>query len=127
MQSKDLKSRAHAPFSLTNQIEERDRFLPDVFFEDKTSGYEIMIMTLQILSAFHLCGKTGDNFPPDGTVRMEKTVVPLWNQMERFFPLVILGNKPRISTRSMVRECDRGKWFSNIPVISVKTGKEDYV
>ena len=26
----------------------------------------------------------------------------------------------------MVRECDRGKWFSNIPVISIKTGKEDY-
>ena len=24
--------------------------------------------------------KTGDNFPPDGTVRMEKTVVPLWNE-----------------------------------------------
>ena len=76
-----------------------------------------------IWSAFHLCGKTGDNFPPDGTVRMEETVVPLWNQMERFFPLVILGNKPRLSTRGMVRECDRGKWFSNIPVISVKTGK----
>ena len=49
-----------------------------------------------------------------------KIVVPLWNQMERFFPLVILGNKPRISTRSMVRECV--KWFSNIPVVSVKAG-----
>ena len=60
-----------------------------------------------------------------GTVRMEKTVVPLCNQMERFFPMVILGNKPRISTRSIERECDRGKWFSDIPVISVKTGKED--
>ena len=82
--------------------------------------------TVVIMGAFHLCGITGDNFPPDGTVRMEKTVVPLWNQMERSFPLVILGNKPRISTRSMVRECDRDKWFSNIPVISVKTGKEDY-
>ena len=67
-------------------------------------------------SAFHLCGKTGDNFPPDGTVCVEKKVVPLWNQMERFFP-----------TRSMVHECDRAKWFSNIPVISVKMGKEDYV
>ena len=59
---------------------------------------------VQNRSAFNLCGKTGDNFPPDVTVRMEKTVVSLWNQMERFFPLVILGNKPRISTRSMVRE-----------------------
>ena len=48
-----------------------------------------------------------------------KKVVPLWNQMERFFPLVILGNKPRVSPRSMVREFDRGKWFSDIPVISV--------
>ena len=77
---------------------------------------------LKSVSAFNSCGKTGDNFPPDGTVRMKKkkTVVPLLNQMERFFPLVILGNKPRISTRSMVRECDRGKWFSNILVISVK-------
>ena len=28
---------------------------------------------------FPFGGKTGDNFPPDGTVRMEKTVVPLWN------------------------------------------------
>ena len=27
---------------------------------------------------------------------MEKTVVPLWNQMERFFPMVILG-KNRVS------------------------------
>ena len=74
----------------------------------------------EIMSAFHLCGKTGDNFPADGTVRMEKTVVPLWSQIEQFFPLVSLGNKPHMSTRSMVRECDRGKW-------SVKTGKEDYV
>ena len=57
----------------------------------------------------------------------KKTVVPLWNQIERFFPLVTLGNKPLISARGMVRECDRGKWFSNIPVISVKMGKEDYV
>ena len=55
-----------------------------------------------------------NNFPPYG-----KTVVPLWNKMEWFFPLVILGNKPRISTRSMVRECDRGKWLSDIAVISV--------
>ena len=61
----------------------------------------------------------GDNFRPDGTVGMVKTVVPLCNQMERFFRLEILGNKPRISTRSMVRECDRGKWFSDIPVIKV--------
>ena len=53
-------------------------------------------------SAFHLYGKTGDNFPQDGTVSMVKTVVPLWNQMERYFPLVIWGNKPRISTKSMV-------------------------
>ena len=75
-----------------------------------------------INSAFHLCGKTDDNFPPDGTVRMEKTVVPLWNQMERFFPLVILGNKPRIS-RGMVRDCDRGKWFSNNSGHSGKNGK----
>ena len=80
------------------------------------------------MSTFHLYGKTGDNFPPNGTlVHMQKTVVPLWNQMEWFFPLVIWGNKLRISARSMVRECDRDKWFSNIPVISVKTGKEDYV
>ena len=85
------------------------------------------IKARDIKSAFHLCGKTGDNYPPDGTVSMENTVVPLWNQMERFCPLVIFGNKPPISTSSMVRECDRGKWFSNIPVISVKTGKEDYV
>ena len=53
--------------------------------------------------------------------------VPLWNQMERFFPLVILGNKPRISPSFMVSACDRGKWLSNIPVISVKTGKKEYV
>ena len=57
----------------------------------------------------------------------KNTVVPLWNQMQWFFPLVILGNKPRIPSRSMVRECDRGKWFSNIPVISEKTVKEEYV
>ena len=58
------------------------------------------------MSAFHLCGETSENFPPNGTVRMEKTVVPLWNQMEWFFPLVILGNKPRVSPRSMIHECD---------------------
>ena len=54
----------------------------------------------------------------------------IFRQMEQWVwkkQLLILGNKPRISTRSMVRECDRGKWFSNIPVISVKTGKEDYM
>ena len=36
----------------------------------------------------------------------KKTVVPLGNQMEQFFPLAILGNKPRISPRGMVRKCD---------------------
>ena len=41
---------------------------------------------LRIRSAFHLYGKIGGNFPPNGTVRMEKTVVSLWNQMERFLP-----------------------------------------
>ena len=61
---------------------------------------------MEILSAFHLCGKTGENFPPNGTVRMKKTVVPLWNQMEWFSQLVILGSKPRVSPKSMVRECD---------------------
>ena len=35
---------------------------------------------------------------------MEKTGLQLWNQMEHFSPLVILGNKPCISPRSMVRE-----------------------
>ena len=40
MQSKDLKSRAHVPFSLANQIEERDSTLPDVLSE-KNSAYEI--------------------------------------------------------------------------------------
>ena len=55
-------------------------------------------------SALHLFEKNGENFPLNGTVRMEKTVVSLWNQMEGFFPLVILGKNPRISTRSIVRE-----------------------
>ena len=57
-------------------------------------------------SAFHLYGKTSGNFPPNGTVHMGKTVVPLWNQMERFSSLVILGNEPRISPMSIVCECD---------------------
>ena len=47
--------------------------------------------------------------------------------MGRFFPVVILGNKPRISPKSRVRKCDEVKWFSNIPVISVKTRKEENV
>ena len=34
------------------------------------------------MSAFHLYGKTGGKFPPNGIVRMGKTVVPLSNQME---------------------------------------------
>ena len=58
------------------------------------------------MSAFHLHGKTSGNFPPNGTVHMGKTVVPLWNQMERFSSLVILGNEPRISPMSIVCECD---------------------
>ena len=80
---------------------------------------------VQNRSAFHLCGKTGDNFPPDVTVRMEKTVVSLWNQMERFFPLVILGNKTAyLNKEHGTRGGDRGKWFSNIPVIDFgKNGK----
>ena len=45
------------------------------------------------------------------SICMKWTVVPLWNQMEQFYPLVILGNKPRISPRSMVRECDEEKWL----------------
>ena len=36
----------------------------------------------------------------------EKTVVALGNQMEWFFPLAILENKPGISPRGMVRKCD---------------------
>ena len=48
--------------------------------------------------------------------------------MERFFPLVILGNKPCISLRSMVRKCDEENGsISDIPVILVKTRKEEYV
>ena len=77
-------------------------------------------------SVFHLYGKTGENFPPNGTVQFSsvfhlygKTVVPLGNQTEWFFPLAISGNKPRISPRNMVR--------NDIPVISVKTRKEEFV
>ena len=66
----------------------------------------LLKLFLLSLSAFHLYGKTGGNFPPNGTVRMEKTVVPLCNQMERFLPLAILGSEPRISPRSIVCECD---------------------
>ena len=66
--------------------------------------------------------KTSDNFPPDGTVRMEKKLFRYGIKWNGSFLCYFLGNKPRISTRNMVRECDRGKWFSNIPVISVKTG-----
>ena len=44
------------------------------------------------MSAFHLYGKTGGKFPPNGTVRMGKKVVTLSNQMERFLPLEIVGN-----------------------------------
>ena len=41
----------------------------------------------------------------------KKTVVPLGNQTERFFLLEVLGNKPRISPRSMVHKYDEGNGF----------------
>ena len=37
---------------------------------------------------------------------MKKTVVPLGNQMERFFPLGNFGKKARNSPRSILRKCD---------------------
>ena len=39
--------------------------------------------------------------------KKKKPVVPLGNQIERFLPLAILGNKPRFSTRNMGHECDK--------------------
>ena len=36
-------SRAHVPFSLTNQIEELDLFYQMFFPEDKSTGYEIIM------------------------------------------------------------------------------------
>ena len=58
-----------------------------------TQAYGMAVFPLTgNLERFHLYGKN--------------TVVLLGNQMERFYPLVILGNKQRISPRSMVRKCD---------------------
>ena len=50
----------------------------------------------------------GGNFRQIEQYVWEKQLsVPLWNQIERFLPLAILGNEPRISPRSMVHECDK--------------------
>ena len=55
------------------------------------------------LSAVYLYEKTEQtNQKPEN----KQTIVPLENQIERFFLLAILGNKPRILPRSTVRKCD---------------------
>ena len=53
---------------------------------------------------FHLCGKTSENFPPNGTVRKEKMVVPLWNQMVNLFT----GNRDlKQRQRRRQQECQK--------------------
>ena len=58
---------------------------------------------------------------------MEKTVVPLGNQTKRFFPQAILGNKPRISPRIMVRECVKANGSVIFRLFRRKQRKEEYV
>ena len=69
------------------------------------------------LEYFHLYGKTGKNFSPNGRIQfssaffiMEKQVVLVESIMERSFPLEILGSKPReFTSRSMILVC-RSSW-----------------
>ena len=54
---------------------------------------------------------------------MEKPVVAVGSKIERSFPLEILGNKSRISSRSIL-PVRRNKLYSDIPAIPLKMRKE---
>ena len=63
-------------------------------------------------NAFHLYGKTGENFPPNGTVQFSsafhlyrKNSCSIGESNGTVLSTDNLGNKPRISPRSMVRKC----------------------
>ena len=98
-------------------------------------------MRRNLWNAFHLYGKTGKSFPPNGTVQRLERFPLVWKKKRwEFFDKWNSTGFSGFGTTTtyfcvvlgvlMVLQCFVvwwGKWFSDIPVILVKTRKEDYI